>query len=57
MLIIKKRKIEMKKIKLLIKFIELKLKGYKKEDRYFYYFITGLISFEQYKNLLIKTKN
>ena len=48
----------MKKIKLLIKFIELKLKGYKKGDRYFYYFITGLISFEQYKKLIDKkTKN
>ena len=47
----------MKKIKLLIKFIELKLKGYKKGDRYFYYFITGLISFEQYKKFIDKTKN
>ena len=42
----------MKKLKLLFKFIELKIKGYDKGDRYFYYAIHDLITFEQYEKFI-----
>ena len=42
----------MNKIKLLIAYINLKLKGYDKEYRYFKYAIDGLITFEQYEKYI-----
>ena len=42
----------MKRIKLLIAYIKLKLKGYNKEHRYFKYAIKGLINFEQYEKFI-----
>ena len=38
----------MKRIKLLIAYIRLKIHGYNKSDRYFYYAVHNLITFEQY---------
>lgn len=46
------RRIEMKRIKLLLEFIKLKYQGYNKEERYFKYAIKGLINFEQYEKII-----
>ena len=44
----------MKRIKLLIAYIKLKLKGYDKKHRYLKYAIDGLITFEQYEKFIDK---
>lgn len=39
-------------LKLFIRYLQLKKKGYDKEHRYFKYAIDGLITFEQYEKYI-----